>query len=137
MNSNLAFTPNSNVVQSPMVFHSAEYSLHRCSTVVDGLPLWSLLSCPFLMMLGCLDNGLRSILSLDVVAKILATIPSVTDNIVRAECADDVASLGEKRSRMANISDISRSDISSDRDFIGGINHKMQLIAPQKLFLAK
>lgn len=63
MNCYLPSMPDSDIVQAPLGFHSAECSLHSRSTPENIMPLCRLLSQPFLVVLVCLYDRLRPPLS--------------------------------------------------------------------------
>ena len=92
MNRNFLNTANSNVIQSPITFEPTEKTLNRASSIIDSLPFLCLIKQRFLMTWIYLNNWLCSVLAINKVPQLTATIASVTNNIFRMELA-----IGESR----------------------------------------
>jgi len=99
MNSHFQATPDTNMVQLPMGLKPPVQPFHGYPTVIDHLPLGSLvgLGCQPLVPRIRVDDRRRMVLVLDVHPKLLTGIPCIANPILRLELAPCVPSLLRER----------------------------------------
>ena len=85
MNCHFRQTPNSNIVETPVVFQSAEDPFNGGPTIKDSLPFCRFFVYPLLVMFGCSDDRLCSPLPPNCSPQPVVALPSITYDITRME----------------------------------------------------
>jgi hypothetical protein len=133
MDSYFAKTANINVIQPPITFEPSEDSLNRGSSAVYPLPFISLSEQVFLMSGIHFDNRLCSILLLDKLSELLATIPSIGNDILWAKPYVSVSCIAEDTAGNTTIVNRSVGNIRGYGKFIVRVCQKVKLVTVVEL----